>query len=280
MKLKNKKIMSKVDVLSTILFGGLSLLSEIIIIIDKEETLDAKFICSCILGVICLISSIVLLIDLKRRIEFDKGKLSKETKKTVDYDVWNASQLQYEAKDREFYDKTIDDALGEKRTFFQKSDKYGNTTLEHRNDNLLDSILVLLLSSMFLIVPIIQMMITKNYFEFGSIIVLLIGIALFISSINNIKRIKKMGNKISTFQYIKFLFMFLIFIFVFIGIVIGLLLKNTNLLTNIDIEKIIKTIFILAITVGGIAFIYQIILVFYAKAKECKSIKNEGEDNE
>ena len=137
----------------------------------------------------------------------------------------------------------------------------------------------LLVSSMFLIVPIIQM-IMKNYFGFGSIIFLFIGITLFIFSINNIKRIRKMKNKISAFQYIKFLFMLLIFIFVFGGIVIVLLFENTNLLINVDIEKIIRTIFILTMIVGGVVFIYQIILVFYAKIKKYKSIKNGDENNE
>lgn len=221
-----RKPMSSVGVKGNIIGIAMSSFALLLIIFDNEAPMDIKIFTSCIFLPIIIICTTSLILDynLKRNWTKYNKKLVPEKEKIISAEEWNNYQGIYSFPgERTIYSDKINKILGEKRTFIIKTDKYGNTVLQNRNDNLFDWIILFVFANTMNIMSLIAFIYNQTNI-ISLLVVFLIFIPVVIWSFLQIKRIKKLNLEIKNFQFIKLIFFLLIFIIISVAML--LMFKN------------------------------------------------------
>ena len=258
-----KKPMSSVSVKVNLMFMGFSILFILLTVTDSEVPQNIKFIISGVCLLIIIICTVIFISDfsIRKKRKINKISTIEEKEEIISVDEWNHSQIFQGAGNRSIYDEEINEVLGEKYIFKKKTDKYGNVVLTGRSNNIVTYLVSLIFGSGMTIIMLVLLFLGKTNILYAFVI-LILCVPLMVYSIYHIKRIKKLKIKINFFQILTLTFFVSLSIFVFGGIFIS----NADInIENVDIDKIVKYLFSFIMIIGFVAFIYQWILVIYAK---------------
>ena len=259
----NKKPMNNVFVGVNLGFIFISLIVILAMLFDSELPKDVKIILCCIFLPIIIICSIILILDFILRRKYIKNKIPtiKEKEQEISASEWNYNQTLKFPGERTIYDTKIDNVLGEERNFVKKTDKYGNSVLVNTNNNIVDWIAFFIFGISLNIISITSFCIKKIPI-IVLIIMLLIGTIINIYTLLQINRIRKLKLKINFFQILKLIFLLSLEMFIF-GMFF-IITVNFDI-SKIDLEKIIIFAGGFILLLGIFIFIYQTILIMWAK---------------
>lgn len=259
----NKKPMSSVAICVNFGFVFSSLIVILGIFFDSELPNDIKIILGFIFFTIIIVCSIILFLDFILRRKYKKNKIPtiNETKQEISVSEWNYNQIFKFPNERTIYDTEINDVLEEERSFVKKTDKYGNSLLVSANNNIVDWIVFFVFGNLMNIIAITSVFMNKIHI-IALIILLLIGTVINIFTLLQINRIRKLKLKIKFFQILKLIFLLSIEMFVF-GMFFIIIINFD--ISKIDFEKIIIFGGVFIFLLGIFTFIYQTILIIWAK---------------